>query len=197
MLLRRENRFHDLAVQQAAQGANIGQLRVMFVPHGMRKAAPGQSELRLDQRGNGGFMGYGAGPRLVLVLFQVISVRGDGGENRLRRTECRNSIEHGEDVHGIDPAGLETQMHGDIACGRHISHAGGSQQSLARKFFAPVFFHFTMPGLLATDVHVVAAGFETGFDDSRAVVEERTHCIADDSGAGEKLGEIVHRSGRF
>src|SRR5712692_2298404 len=87
VFLRGENRFRDLPVQQSAQRADVGHLRVMLVPHRVGKAAPWQSELRPDDCRHGDFMGHGAGPGLVPVLFQIVGVRGDSRKNGLRGTK--------------------------------------------------------------------------------------------------------------
>jgi len=88
-------------------------------------------------------------------------------------------------------------VHRDIARRGHVGHAWRGQEALTSKLFAPVLFHFAMPGLLAPDVHIMAACLEARFDDPRAVVEERAHRIADHSRTGEKLGQIVYRASRF
>src|SRR3984957_1306637 len=44
-----QNVFHQLTVEDPTHGADVGDLRAIFVPNGMRKTSPRQSQLRLDE----------------------------------------------------------------------------------------------------------------------------------------------------
>src|SRR5579862_6817354 len=109
MLFGGQHVFHNLAVQESAEGLHVGGLRVVLVPDGMRESAPAQRQLRANVAWDHGFVCNGALPRLVAVLVEVISVGLNHSKNRLRGTEGRHAVKHGENLEAVDSSGLQAE----------------------------------------------------------------------------------------
>src|SRR5581483_6150750 len=62
---------------------------------------------------------------------------------------------------------------------------------------SPLLFYFPHPRLFPADVQVMAARLEGRFDHARAMIDKRSHGVADHFGPGEQLGQFVHTAAGF
>ena len=67
----------------------------------------------------------------------------------------------------------------------HERSRGRGEEAAFAEFLTPVLGDFANPGLFAANVDVMATRFQSGFNDSRSVIDEWTGSVANNFGALE------------
>ena len=187
-----DDALHDRAVEQAAEGAHVRDLRVILEPDRVREAAPRQCELRRDRARDRHLERRHGRPQLVLVLLEVERLPLQLAEDRLGRAVGREAVEHREDLERVDPGrALHRDARAALRDRRHVRGRRREQQAGLQELRAPLLVREPHPRSLAARVDVVAACLERGLGDRRRVVDARADGVADDGGALQQRGERV------
>jgi hypothetical protein len=150
------NAFHNLAIQQAAHGADVRGLRMILEPYRLGKSAPSERKLSLQTAGNHHVEAARTRPRLVSVLLQIIRFRLYDGEDRLGGTKRRNAFKHGYGFECVNSSRFQTEPGRSITHRTHEGSRGRGHKPPSGKLF-PQFSASSRARPAATDVDVVAA----------------------------------------
>ena len=130
--------LHDRAVEQAAEGAHVRDLRVILEPDRVREAAPGECQLGRDRARDRHLERRHRRPQLVLVLLEVERLPLQLAEDRLGRSVGREAVEHREDLERVDAGHpLHRDPGAALRDGRHVGRRRREQQARPRGTSAP------------------------------------------------------------
>lgn len=136
---------------------HVGHPRVVPEPDRVTGAAPRQRE-----RGGvlPGHVHLERGERVPLhqlVLFQVVPVGLEDGEDGLGRRVRREPLPQHQDVEGVEAGCLQADVRGDLAGRVHLCHTRREEQSFGGELVAPPGLRVQQPVLFTGGVQVVAA----------------------------------------
>src|SRR5258705_2409331 len=159
----------------------------------MRSAAPRHGDGALMLTGNVDLEIWSQVPFNKFVLDEIVPVRLEDGENRLRRSIGRESLPQHQDVERIEAGRFEAYVRCDFSRCVHLRDVGSEQQSFGGKFCPPALLRQQHPVLFASRIRIMTAGRKTGFDNFGAILDEWADHIADDLRALEQLGQCFDR----
>src|SRR5437868_12565081 len=180
---------HDVALHDAAEHPAVGHARIVLEPDRMRSAAPRHGDGALMLTGNVYLEICSYTPFNKFVLHEIVPVRLEDGENRLRRGIGREPLPQHQDVERIEAARFEAYVCRDFSRCVHLRDVGREQQSFGREFCPPALLRQQHPVLFAGRIRIMTPGSKTGFDNFRAVFDKWADHVADDLRALEQLGQ--------
>src|SRR4029453_10115028 len=184
---------HDVALHDATEHPAIRYARIVLEPDRMRSAAPRHGNGALMLTGNVDLVIRGHIPFNKFVLDEIIPVRLENGEDRLRRGIGGKPLPQHQDVERVEAGRFEAYVRCDFSRRIHLRDVGREQQSFGREFFSPALLCQQHPVLFSGRIGIMTAGRKTGFDNFGAILDEWADHIADDLRTLEQLGERFDR----